>query len=93
VLQPGGRAAFLEVATPSQPWLRLGHRVWFGGVVPIVGGLLSDAAAYRYLPRSVVYLPDPPALAGMLAGAGFVDVRRHLLSGGIAQLVVAERGR
>ena len=26
---------------------------------PCIGGLLSDASAYRYLPRSVAYLPEP----------------------------------
>ena len=29
-----------------------------------IGGLLSDPAAYRYLPRSVAYLPDARAMLG-----------------------------
>jgi demethylmenaquinone methyltransferase/2-methoxy-6-polyprenyl-1,4-benzoquinol methylase len=93
VVRPGGRIAFLEVAEPPNPVLRFGHGLYFGRVVPIVGGLLSDAAAYRYLPRSVAYLPEPDVLLDELRGAGFSDVRRRLLSVGISQLVSATRDR
>ena len=44
-----------------------GPRHLFGTVVPRIGGLLSDAAAYRYLPRSVAYLPAPAEMVAMLA--------------------------
>jgi demethylmenaquinone methyltransferase/2-methoxy-6-polyprenyl-1,4-benzoquinol methylase len=91
VVRPGGRIALLEVAEPPNPLLRVGHRVYFGKVVPLVGGLLSDPAAYRYLPRSVAYLPPAGVMVGELASAGFVDVERRLLSAGIAQLVTATR--
>lgn len=91
VLGPGGRVALLEVAEPPNRLLRAGHRFYFGRVVPLVGGLLSDPAAYRYLPRSVAYLPEPEALLDQLAAAGFVDVERRLLSVGIAQLITATR--
>ena len=91
IVRPGGRIALLEVAEPPNRLLRFGHGVYFGKVVPRVGGLLSDPAAYRYLPRSVAYLPDPGLMLGQLAAAGFVDVERRLLSVGIAQLITATR--
>ncbi len=91
VVRPGGRVALLEVAEPPNRVLRFGHRVYFGKVVPFVGGLLSDPAAYRYLPRSVAYLPSPHAMLESLEGAGFVAVERRLLSVGIAQLITATR--
>lgn len=91
VLRPGGRAVFLEVSQPELPLLRLGHAVYFRRVVPFVGGLLSDREAYAYLPASMAYLPSPLELAGMLRDAGFGDVRRAVLSGGIAQLLSATR--
>ena len=56
-----------------------------------LGGLISDASAYRYLPRSVAYLPEPEVVRRMMADAGFVDVERRLLSGGVAQLICATR--
>jgi demethylmenaquinone methyltransferase / 2-methoxy-6-polyprenyl-1,4-benzoquinol methylase len=91
VLRAGGRIALLEVATPPNRILRWGHRTYFGRVVPVIGGLLSDGSAYRYLPRSVAYLPEPGDMRRMIADAGFVDVDRRLLSGGIAQLILATR--
>ena len=59
VVRPYGRIAFLEVAEPANPVLRWGHGVYFGKVVPLVGGLLSDPAAYRYLPRSCLLYTSP----------------------------------
>ena len=53
--------------------------------------LLSDPAAYRYLPKSVAYLPEPSVMLDQLAAAGFCAVRRDLLSTGISQLVTATR--
>jgi len=90
-VRPGGRIALLDVATPPNPVLRWGHRIYFGRVVPLIGGLLSDPAAYRYLPRSVAYLPPPAEMLARLRSAGFTTVQRRLLSGGITQLVTATR--
>jgi demethylmenaquinone methyltransferase/2-methoxy-6-polyprenyl-1,4-benzoquinol methylase len=87
VLHPGGRIALLDVATPPNRLLRWGHGVYFGRVVPRIGGLLSDAAAYRYLPKSVAYLPPPDEMLARLRSAGFATVERRLLSGGITQLI------
>lgn len=91
VVRPAGRIALLEVAEPANPVLRAGHGVYFGKVVPVIGGLLSDPAAYRYLPRSAAYLPPPEEMLAMLEEVGFERVERTLLSTGIAQLVTATR--
>jgi demethylmenaquinone methyltransferase/2-methoxy-6-polyprenyl-1,4-benzoquinol methylase len=93
VVRPGGRVALLEVAEPPNPLLRWGHGVYFGRVVPRIGALLSDAPAYRYLPRSVAYLPPPPVMLQRLADSGFGQVERELLSTGVAQLITATRSR
>jgi demethylmenaquinone methyltransferase/2-methoxy-6-polyprenyl-1,4-benzoquinol methylase len=91
VVRPNGRIALLEVATPTNRLLRWGHSVYFGRVVPLIGGVLSDGAAYRYLPKSVAYLPETAELLDMVRAAGFTDVRRDTLSGGIAQLITGTR--
>jgi demethylmenaquinone methyltransferase/2-methoxy-6-polyprenyl-1,4-benzoquinol methylase len=91
VVRPGGRIALLDVATPPNPVLRIGHHLYFTELVPRIGGLLSDPEAYRYLPRSVAYLPPAPVMVDRLRTAGFGSVERRLLSGGIAQLLVATR--
>ena len=91
VLRRGGRIALLEVAEPRSRVLQWGHGIYFGSVVPRIGALLSDADAYRYLPRSVAYLPPPDRMLDLLRAAGFVEVDRRLLSVGIAQLITATR--
>jgi demethylmenaquinone methyltransferase/2-methoxy-6-polyprenyl-1,4-benzoquinol methylase len=91
VLAPGGRLALLEVDTPSNPLLRWGHHFYFNHVVPRLGALLSDAWAYAYLPRSVSYLPPTAELRRMIEAAGFRQVGKRCLSGGVAQLVTAIR--
>jgi demethylmenaquinone methyltransferase / 2-methoxy-6-polyprenyl-1,4-benzoquinol methylase len=91
VVRPGGRVALLETAEPEPGLLRLGHRMYFRRVVPMIGGLLSDREAYSYLPRSTAYLPEPAELTSMLRAAGFGDAKRIALSGGITQLFVGTR--
>lgn len=91
VLRPGGRAAFLEVASPRNPVLRAAHGLYFNRVVPWVGARLSDGFAYRYLPASAAYLPEPEELCRLLAASGFTDVRRASLGGGAAQLLTGTR--
>jgi len=90
-VRPGGRIALLDVAEPPNRFLRWGHSIYFGSIVPKVGGLLSDPSAYQYLPKSVAYLPEPGVMLQQLADAGFVQVERQLLSTGISQLITATR--
>jgi len=90
-VRPGGRIAVLEVAEPPNRVMRWGHGLYFGKVVPRIGGLLSDPTAYRYLPKSVAYLPAPDELLTMVQDAGFGDATRTLFSGGISQLLVGTR--
>jgi demethylmenaquinone methyltransferase/2-methoxy-6-polyprenyl-1,4-benzoquinol methylase len=92
VVRPGGRVAVLEVSSPESAVLRWGHGVYFGKVVPRIGGLLSDRSAYRYLPRSAAYLPPPAELVRRFEGAGFPDTTRTPLGAGAAQLLVGTRG-
>lgn len=91
VVRPGGRIALLEVAEPPNGFLRWGHGIYFGKVVPKIGGLLSDGSAYQYLPKSVAYLPEPESMLSDLASRGFSKVDRRLLSTGISQLITATR--
>jgi demethylmenaquinone methyltransferase/2-methoxy-6-polyprenyl-1,4-benzoquinol methylase len=71
--------------------IRWGNSIYFGKIVPIIGGLLSNRAAYKYLPRSVAYLPPSDELVAMLKRAGFSDAVHFQLSGGLTQLLSATR--
>jgi demethylmenaquinone methyltransferase/2-methoxy-6-polyprenyl-1,4-benzoquinol methylase len=91
VLRRGGRVAMLDVAEPDHRLARAVHGFYFRRVVPVVGGLLADRAAYRYLPASSAYLPPPQQLVAMVQEAGFGEVERRVLGLGAAQLITGTR--
>ena len=91
VVRPGGRIALLDVGVPHNPVVRWGNNIYFGKVVPKIGAMLSDGAAYRYLPKSVAYLPPREEMVAMLREAGFTDATHQQLSGGLTQLMVGTR--
>jgi demethylmenaquinone methyltransferase/2-methoxy-6-polyprenyl-1,4-benzoquinol methylase len=76
---------------PHGALVRTGHALWFRGIVPRIGALLSDGDAYRYLPASTAYLPDGATLTAMLRAAGFADVDRRELMLGAVQLLSGTR--
>ncbi|MDQ7030904.1 MAG: ubiquinone/menaquinone biosynthesis methyltransferase [Ardenticatenia bacterium] len=86
VLRPGGRVVCLEITSPPWPGLRALFDVYFGWVVPALGGLVAgDPDAYTYLPASVRRFPRPDALAGLMEAVGFREVAyRRLALGAIA---------
>jgi demethylmenaquinone methyltransferase/2-methoxy-6-polyprenyl-1,4-benzoquinol methylase len=91
VLAPAGRIALIEVDRPENALVRAGHSVYFDRLVPRIGALLSDRAAYAYLPQSTSYLPDEPELLSELTKAGFERLRKTRLLLGAAQIITAVR--
>ncbi len=91
VLARGGRIALLEVDRPKGAIARAGHSLYFDQLVPRIGALLADRAAYSYLPRSTQYLPPPPALLELIRHNGFEDVKHRSLLLGAVQLLTGVR--
>jgi demethylmenaquinone methyltransferase/2-methoxy-6-polyprenyl-1,4-benzoquinol methylase len=83
VVRPGGRVVVLEITEPQKPPLSTFFALWFDRLVPALGRLAGDEAAYSYLPSSVKRFPAPEALAGELAAAGLEEIRWVLTAGGI----------
>jgi demethylmenaquinone methyltransferase/2-methoxy-6-polyprenyl-1,4-benzoquinol methylase len=82
---PGGRVLCLEIARPRSRLARF-MRWWFDRIVPLIGRLAGQGAAYGYLVKSVQAYPSPERIAEIMAEAGLVDVRWHGLTGGIVTL-------
>jgi demethylmenaquinone methyltransferase / 2-methoxy-6-polyprenyl-1,4-benzoquinol methylase len=83
VLKSGGRLVILEITQPRRPPLSLFYSLWFDRVVPLLGSLAGDRAAYTYLPQSVRSFPSPQGLAARMDAAGLWEIRYTILAGGI----------
>ncbi len=91
VLVPGGRIALLDVDRPPNRLVATAHALYFDRVVPRVGALLSDRAAYAYLPQSTAYLPPTAEMLALLSKAGFEGLRHRALLLGTAQILTGVR--
>ncbi|MEA2157144.1 MAG: demethylmenaquinone methyltransferase / 2-methoxy-6-polyprenyl,4-benzoquinol methylase [Solirubrobacteraceae bacterium] len=90
VVRPGGRVVVLEITTPTRPPLSTFYRLWFDRLVPVIGRVAGDPAAYDYLPNSVKRFPGPRELAARMDACG-LDVRYILTAGGIIALHAGTR--
>jgi demethylmenaquinone methyltransferase/2-methoxy-6-polyprenyl-1,4-benzoquinol methylase len=93
VTRGGGRLSLLEVSEPRSGLWRAGFRFWFHRVVPFIGSLVSDRAAYQYLPQSTAYLPASEEIVRMLNSVGFSAVNHRRIMGGLSQQFIATRSR
>jgi demethylmenaquinone methyltransferase/2-methoxy-6-polyprenyl-1,4-benzoquinol methylase len=86
VAKPGGRVVILEITTPRRPPLSWFFRLWFDRLVPLLGALAGDRAAYSYLPSSVRRFPAAPELAEIMGETGLSKIHFRLLAGGIVAI-------
>ncbi len=88
VTKPGGRVVVLEITQPTREPLASFYRAWFDRLVPALGTLAGDRAAYSYLPSSVRRFPEPAQLARVMDGLGLGAIRYVLTAGGIIAIHV-----
>jgi len=80
VVRPGARVVCLEATQPATPLFRELFAIYFGQLVPAIGGLISEGDAYTYLPASVRAFLTPPELAEVMREAGLRDVVYYRLA-------------
>jgi demethylmenaquinone methyltransferase / 2-methoxy-6-polyprenyl-1,4-benzoquinol methylase len=90
VLTGNGRLLILEFSLPGNRFIRAVYLFYFRFVLPMIGGILSgDAAAYRYLNRSVENFPYGEKFSDILKSAGFEQVQAMPLTFGVATIYSA----
>ena len=83
-LCPGGRLLVLEFSQVRVRALRAAYRRYCLSGLPLLGSWITgDPAGYRYLAESVLSFPGAACIADELAQAGFRELRRYHLAGGI----------
>ena len=90
VLHPGGQIAILDC---NQPDGLLGslYNLHLHRILPLIGGLLSDSSAYKYLPASIARFPRPPRMIEMIHAAGFRSATWTSYTFGVAGLYLATK--
>jgi len=92
VLQPGGRAVFLELNRPKLFGFRQVFDFYFHTLSPLLGGLISgDRDAYSYLPRSVDHFESVEDIAVSMEKAGLTKIEVYRLMFGVAVVHVGTR--
>ncbi|MER6213046.1 MULTISPECIES: demethylmenaquinone methyltransferase [unclassified Streptomyces] len=87
VTKPGGQIVISEFSQPVwAPFRTLYTEYLMRALPPVARAVSSNPDAYVYLAESIREWPDQPALAGLLAKAGWGKVAWRNLSGGIVAL-------
>jgi demethylmenaquinone methyltransferase / 2-methoxy-6-polyprenyl-1,4-benzoquinol methylase len=87
VLTRGGRFFCLEFSTTLWPGFAEVYDAYSHRVVPKLGKLIADDEdSYRYLIESIRRFPDMERFKGMIADAGFVQVKAEPILGGLVAI-------
>ena len=87
VLKRGGRFFCLEFSTTQWPGFAEVYDFYSHRIVPALGkAIAQDEDSYRYLIESIRRFPDMPTFAGMIADAGFVQVKAEPIMGGLVAI-------
>ena len=89
VLLPGGKLVILELSTPENRIIRMGHRCYNHLIVPFAGSLIAGRkSAYKYLVDSIENFVNPESLIGMMENAGFINTQSDPLHFGVVTLFI-----
>ncbi len=92
LLADGGKAAFLCLTRPENPFWRGLCYPYLKFYLPFVGGLLTGhRKAYQFLADSILTFQEPIETAEMMKASGFSSVSIHRFTLGLATLIVGKK--
>ncbi len=92
VLKPKGIFVILETSVPTKTPFKQGYNLYTKYILPLIGRLFSkDRSAYSYLSESASLFPFGEALNNILKEIGFIDVKDHPQTFGVATIYTASK--
>lgn len=92
VLVNKGKATVLEFRLPENKLVKKFYMFYFNKILPLIGRIISkDQEAYTYLPESVGEFDKKVDLVKIFKDCGFASVKKHSLTFGLVQVVIAEK--
>lgn len=92
VLRPGGRLCALDFDRPESAFMRRVYLAYLTVVGSALGWILHrDPDTYRYIPASIRRYPGSRGVVRLMREAGFSDVRRARVLGGLMAIHIARR--
>lgn len=92
VLKPNGKFVILETSVPTKTPFKQGYQLYTKFILPLIGKLFSkDRSAYSYLSESASLFPFGEALNNILREIGFIEVKDHPQTFGVATIYTASK--
>ncbi len=91
VLKPSGYLLILEFFPPANSLFARIFQFYFQRILPLIGALFSNRAAYAYLPASVENFYQPNCLREKLQKMGFYPVKTHSFLFGACRLIAVKK--
>jgi demethylmenaquinone methyltransferase / 2-methoxy-6-polyprenyl-1,4-benzoquinol methylase len=92
ILTPHGKAAFLCLTRPTNPFWKALYYPYLNFYLPLIGKLFTgNSEAYQFLSKSIQNFQEPGVTVGLLRRSGFQTIRITRLTMGIATLITAKK--
>ena len=75
VLKPGGLFACLDSFVPENGFIKAFYGVYFGNIMPVIGGVNKFKEEYIWLDESTRNFLSPTELKALLSELGFTDIK------------------
>lgn len=92
ILTGGGKAAFLCLTRPTNPFFKIFYYPYLKVYLPLVGGIFSgNRKAYQFLADSILSFQEPELTAAMMKEIGFTNLKIYRFTFGSATLIMGNK--